>query len=420
MFSRIFIERPRMAMVISIIVALAGVLALLNIPIAQYPQITPPEIRVSATYPGANAQVVADSVAAPLEAEINGVEDMLYMVSTSSNDGGYNLSVTFAVGTDPDIAQVNVQNRVQQATAKLPGEVTEQGISVRTRSSDMLAVISFFSPEGSRDVLFLSNYVSINVKDALTRIKGVSEGFIFGAKDYSMRVWMDPERLTSLGLTADDVVTAIRQQNIQAAAGAIGTAPGKETQQVQFTLRAEGRLKDVADFRDIVVETNAQGGVVRLKDVARVELGAQSYSSSSTLNGSPAVNMAIYRSAGANALETVQAIEAELKRLSQRFPEDVQYRSVYDTTKYVRSAIREIALTLMITFSLVVAVTFLFLQDWRATLIPVLTIPVSLVGTFAALLALGMTANTITLFALILAIGVVSTTPSWWSKTPSG
>ncbi|MGD8959717.1 MAG: efflux RND transporter permease subunit, partial [Desulfobacteraceae bacterium] len=248
MFSRIFIERPRMAMVISIIVALAGVLALLNIPIAQYPQITPPEIRVSATYPGANAQVVADSVAAPLEAEINGVEDMLYMVSTSSNDGGYNLSVTFAVGTDPDIAQVNVQNRVQQATAKLPGEVTEQGISVRTRSSDMLAVISFFSPEGSRDVLFLSNYVSINVKDALTRIKGVSEGFIFGAKDYSMRVWMDPERLTSLGLTADDVVTAIRQQNIQAAAGAIGTAPGKETQQVQFTLRAEGRLKDVADF----------------------------------------------------------------------------------------------------------------------------------------------------------------------------
>lgn len=407
MFSRIFIDRPRMAMVISIVISLAGVLALLNIPIAQYPQISPPEIRVSATYPGANAQVVADSVAAPLEAEINGVEDMLYMISTASNDGGYNLSVTFAVGTDPDIAQVNVQNRVQQATAKLPSEVTEQGISVRTRSSDMLAVISFFSPEGSRDVLFLSNYVSINVKDALTRIKGVSEGFIFGAKDYSMRVWMDPERLTSLGLTADDVVTAIRQQNIQAAAGAIGTAPGKETQQVQFTLRAEGRLKDVADFKDIIVRSNAQGGVVRLKDVARVELGAQSYSSSSTLNGAPAVNMAIYRSAGANALDTVTAIEAELKRLSQRFPEDLQYRSVYDTTKYVRSAIREIALTLMITFTLVVAVTFLFLQDWRATLIPVLTIPVSLVGTFAALLTLGLTANTITLFALILAIGLV-------------
>jgi hydrophobe/amphiphile efflux-1 (HAE1) family protein len=407
MFSRVFIERPRMAMVISIVISLAGVLALLNIPIAQYPQITPPEIRVSATYPGANAQVVADSVAAPLEAEINGVEDMLYMASTASNDGGYTLSVTFAVGTDPDIAQVNVQNRVQQATAKLPSDVTEQGISVRTRSSDMLAVISFFSPEGSRDVLFLSNYVSINVKDALTRIKGVSEGFIFGAKDYSMRVWMDPERLTSLGLTADDVVTAIRQQNIQAAAGAIGTAPGKETQQVQYTLRAEGRLKDAADFKNIIVRSNAQGGVVRLKDVARVELGAQSYSSSSTLNGSPAVNMAIYRSAGANALDTVKAIEAELKRLSQRFPEDLQYRSVYDTTKYVRSAIREIALTLMITFTLVVAVTFLFLQDWRATLIPVLTIPVSLVGTFAALLALGMTANTITLFALILAIGVV-------------
>ncbi|MCU0556723.1 MAG: multidrug efflux RND transporter permease subunit [Desulfobacterales bacterium] len=407
MLSRIFIERPRLAMVISIVITLAGVLALLNIPIAQYPQITPPEIRVSATYPGANAQVVADSVAAPLEAEINGVEDMLYMVSTSSNDGGYSLSVTFAVGTDPDIAQVNVQNRVQQATAKLPSDVIAQGISVRTRSSDMLAVISFFSPEGSRDTLFLSNYVSINVKDALTRIKGVSEGFIFGAKDYSMRVWMDPERLTSLGLTADDVVTAIRQQNIQAAAGAIGTAPGKDTQQVQYTLRAEGRLKDVADFKNIIVRANAQGGVVRVKDIARVELGAQSYSSTSTLNGSPAVNMAIYRSAGANALDTVQAIDAELKRLSQRFPDDLHYRSVYDTTKYVRSAILEITITLMITFVLVVGVTFLFLQDWRATLIPLLTIPVSLVGTFAALLALGFTANTITLFALILAIGVV-------------
>lgn len=407
MLSRIFIERPRLAMVVSIVITLAGVLALLNIPIAQYPQITPPEIRVSATYPGANAQVVADSVAAPLEAEINGVEDMLYMSSTCSNNGGYDLSVTFAVGTDPDIAQVNVQNRVQQAAAKLPTDVTDQGISVRTRSSDMLAVISFFSPAGSRDVLFLSNYVSINVKDALTRIKGVSEAFIFGEQEYSMRVWMDPERLTSLGLTADDVVSAIQQQNIQAAAGSIGTAPNSRDQQVQYTLRAKGRLKDVEDFKDIIVRTNAKGGVVRIRDVARVELGAQSYASSSTLNGSPAVNMAIYRSSGANALDTVDAIETELKRLSQRFPDDVQYRPVYDTTKYVRSAIREIALTLMITFCLVVGVTFIFLQDWRATLIPTLTIPVSLVGTFAALMALGFSANTITLFALILAIGLV-------------
>jgi len=335
MFSRIFIVRPRLAIVISILITLAGTLALLNIPVAQFPQISPPEINISTVYPGASAQVVADSVAAPLEAEINGVEDMLYMSSTCSNNGSYSLSVTFAVGADPNIAQVNVQNRAQQAVPKLPAEVVDQGVSVRTRSSDMLAVFSFFSPDGTRDALFLSNYVSINVKDAITRIKGVSEAYIFGAQDYSMRVWMDPERLTSLGLTADDVIAAIREQNIQAAAGSVGTAPAGGDQQVQYILRAEGRLKEAADFRNIVIRANAEGGMVRLRDVARVELGAQSYSSRSTLNGAPAINMAIYRTSGANALETVQAVEAEVARLAKRFPDDVAYRSVYDTTKYV-------------------------------------------------------------------------------------
>ena len=407
MFSRIFIERPRFAMVVSIIITLAGVLALLNIPIAQYPQITPPEIRVSAMYPGADSEVVASSVAAPIEAEVNGVENMLYMSSTCSNNGSYSLSVTFEVGTDPDIAQVNVQNRVQQAVPKLPEEVSEQGVSVRTRSSDMLEVISFYSPDGQYDSLFLSNFVSINVKDALTRINGVSEVYIFGALDYSMRVWMDPEKMAALGMTADDISSAIRAQNVQAAAGSVGTSPASDTQQVQFSLRAKGRLKEVEDFEDIIVRTNKQGAVVRIRDVARVELGAQSYSSRSTLNGSPAVNMAIYRTSGANALETVKAIESEMDRLSKRFPSGVEYRFVYDTTKYVKAAISEIALTLFITFLLVVGVTFLFLQDWRATLIPTLTIPVSLVGTFAVLLALGFSANTITLFALILAIGLV-------------
>jgi hydrophobe/amphiphile efflux-1 (HAE1) family protein len=407
MFSRIFIERPRLAMVVSIIITLAGVLALLNIPIAQYPQISPPEIRVSTTYPGASAEVVANSVAAPIEAEVNGVENMLYMSSTCSDNGSYNLSVTFEVGTDPDIAQVNVQNRVQQSVPKLPTEVVEQGVSVRTRSSDFLTVISFFAPEGARDALFLSNYISINVKDAVTRIKGVSEAYIFGALDYSMRIWLDPERLTALGLTADDVVTAIREQNAQAATGSIGTAPGSDSQQIQYTLRAKGRLNEVEDFKNIIIRTNPQGGLVRVGDIARVELGAQSYSSRSTLNGSPAVNMAIYRTSGANALETVQAVADEVERLSKRFPEGIQYRMVYDTTKFVRSAIQEIVLTLFITFSLVVGVTYLFLQDWRATLIPTLTIPVSLIGTFAVLLALGFSANTITLFALILAIGLV-------------
>ncbi len=407
MFSRIFIERPRLAMVVSIIVTLAGVLALLNIPIAQYPQITPPEIRVSAVYPGAGAEVVADTVAAPLEAEVNGVENMLYMSSTCSNNGTYDMSVTFEVGTDPNIAQVNVQNRVQQAVPKLPQEVTDQGVSVRTRSSDIIGVISFFATGSHQDALFLSNYVSINVKDALTRLNGVSEAYIFGSLDYSMRIWLDPERLTALSLTPDDVIEAIRGQNIQAAAGSVGTAPADDDQQVQYMLQAKGRLKDPEDFKEIIIRANPRGGIVRLRDVARVELGAKSYSSRSALNGSPAVNMAIYRNSGANALETVRSITTEMERIAKRFPPDISYRFVYDTTKYVRVAIQEIVFTLSITFLLVVGVTYLFLQDWRATLIPTLTIPVSLVGTFAVLLPLGFSANTITLFALILAIGLV-------------
>jgi len=407
MFSRIFITRPRLAIVISILITLSGVLALMNIPVAQYPQISPPEIRVDTVYPGASAEVVAESVAAPLEAEINGVEDMLYMSSTCSNNGSYSLSVSFEVGTNPNIAQVNVQNRVQQAIPKLPAEVTEQGVSVRTRSSDILGVITFFTENGGQDALFLSNYVSINVKDALTRLSGVSQAYIFGALDYSMRVWMYPERLTALGLTADDVIKAIREQNVQAATGSIGTAPGSKNQQVQYTLRAKGRLKTVKDFENIVIRSNAQGGVLRLKDVARVELGAASYASRSTFNGVPSVNMAVYQTSGANALQTVKQVEAEMKRLSERFPAGVKYRLSYDTTRYVRSTIQEIVFTLMITFLMVVGVTYLFLQDWRATLIPTLSIPVSLVGTFAVLLVLGFSANTITLFALILAIGLV-------------
>ena len=407
MLSRIFIERPRLALVVSIIVTLAGALALLNIPIAQYPPIAPPEIVVSAVYPGASAEVVANTVGAPLEAEMNGVDDMLYMAATCSNNGSYSLSVTFAVGTDPNIAQVNVQNRVQQAAPKLPSEVTDQGVSVRKRSADILGVLSFHSPKGSRDSLFLSNYISINVKDALTRLRGVSEAYIFGEQEYSMRIWMNPERLTALGMTADDVIQAIRQQNVQAAAGAVGAAPTRNSQQVQYTLRAKGRLDQAGEFADIIVRTNADGGVVRVRDVARVELGSASYASRSTLNGSPSVNMAVYQSSGANSLDAVRSIEAEMEHLAGQFPEDVEYRFVYDTTRYVRVAIKEISFTLFITFLLVVGVTYLFLQDWRATLIPTLTIPVSLIGTFAVLLALGFSANTMTLFALLLAIGLV-------------
>ena len=407
MFSRIFIERPRLAVVVSIVLTLAGFIALFNIPVAQYPQITPPEIRVTATYPGANAKVVADNVAAPIEKEINGVDKMLYMSSSCSNNGQYTLAVTFEVGTDPDIDQVNLQNRVQLATSKLPQAVVDQGIDVRRRSTDILGAVEFFSPQGTRDKLFLSNYVSRNIKDALLRIDGVSDVFIFGEFEYSMRIWMDPDRLTARGLTADDVIAAIRQQNIQAAVGSIGTAPADTGQQVQYTLRAKGRLDNPVDFENIVVRSNDQGGLVRVRDVARVELGAQNYLTQSIFNGQASLAIGVYRSSNANALDTMKAVRAELKNLAERQPSDIKYDVFYDTTKYVSAAIHEIELTLVITFLLVLFVNFIFLQDWRATLVPMVTIPVSLIGTFAVLLALGYSANTLSLFALIMAIGLV-------------
>jgi hydrophobe/amphiphile efflux-1 (HAE1) family protein len=407
MFSRIFIERPRLAVVVSIFITLAGLIALFNIPVAQYPSITPPTISVTAVYPGANAKVVADNVAAPIEKEVNGVEKMLYMSSSSSNDGRYQLSVTFAVGTNPDLDQVNLQNRIQLATPKLPQEVVAQGISVRRRSTDILGAIAFFSPEGTRDKLFLSNYVSRNIKDALVRLNGVSDVHIFGEAEYSMRIWMNPEQLTARGLTADDVIAAVREQNIQAAVGSIGTSPAAADQQLLYTLRAKGRLNEVAEFKNIIVRSNDQGGLVRIGDIARVELGGKSYSASSIINGQPSLGMGVYRASDANALDTMKAVRAELKRLAERMPEGLQYKVVFDTTKYVSVAIHEISLTLVITFLLVLLVNFIFLQDWRATLVPTVTIPVSLIGTFAVLLALGYSANTLSLFALIMAIGLV-------------
>ncbi|PLX72803.1 MAG: hydrophobe/amphiphile efflux-1 family RND transporter [Desulfuromonas sp.] len=407
MISQIFIDRPRLAVVLSIFITLAGLIAMLNIPVAQYPKITPPTLRVSASYPGANAQVLANSVATTIEAEVNGVENMLYMDSSSSNSGQYSLNVTFEVGTDSDIAQVNLQNRVQAALAKLPKEVVAQGVTVRKGSADMLGAISFYSPQGSRDKLFLSNYVSSTIKDAVVRLDGVSDVFIFGELVYSMRIWMDPPRMAALGLTADDLTEAIRQQNVQAAVGTIGSEPVNTGQQLQYTLRAKGRLKDVGEFENIIVRSNAQGGLVRVRDIARVELGAESYSTNSTLNGGPAVTLAVYGSSDANALETMQNLLAELKQLAERQPSDVHYEAIYDSTKYIAAAIHEMVFTLFMTFLLVVGVTFVFLQDWRSTLVPTVTIPVSLIGTFAVLLALGYNANTISLFALIMSIGLV-------------
>ncbi|MFS8054869.1 multidrug efflux RND transporter permease subunit [Rhizobium sp. BR 317] len=401
-----FIDRPRFAMVIAVVMTITGALALAQIPVAQFPQITPPEVQVTASYPGANANVLTESVGAPIEDQVNGVEDMLYMSSTSTNNGNYSLTVTFAVGTDPAIAQVNVQNRVALATARLPAAVTQTGVSVRTRSSSMLMGIALYSPKGTRDEIFISNYATINIRDAIARVAGVGEASVFGPA-YSMRIWMNPDRMQALGVTAADLTAAIQAQNAQASAGQLGSAPAVSGQQLQLTVMAQGRLANEAEFGNIVIRTNADGAIVRLRDVARVELGAQSYDTASTFNGQPSATIVVYQSPNANALAVSNAVLAELSRLSGQFPDDIAYTVVFDTTSFVTETIREIMITLLITFALVVAVTYIFLQDWRATVIPTLTIPVSLVGGFAVLYLLGYSANTITLFAIVLAISLV-------------
>ncbi len=406
MFSAHFIRRPRLAMVISVVILLAGTVAAFNLPILQYPEVTPPTVRVSASYPGASAQVVSDAVAAPIEEVVNGVEGMIYM-SSSSNDGSYSLSVTFEVGIDVDIAMVKVQNRVQRAYNKLPAEVRQQSVRVSSRSGDILGFYAFYSPNGTLSQLDIGTYLDDKVKDVIARVKGIADVGIMGPSKYSMRIWVDPARLAAYGISADAVSTAIGNQNIQAAAGAIGTEPADSTQQLQYSIRATGRMENVEEFENIVIRTNSQGGILKLKDIARIELGAESYSAGASFNGQPAIAFRLSQLPEANALDTIQRANAELERLSQFFPEDLEYTIVYDPTMFIRTALWEIVRTLLLTFSLVVLVVFVFLQDWRATLIPACAIPVSLIGTFSLLLALGYSINTLTLFALVLAIGVV-------------
>lgn len=407
MFSAFFISRPKFALVISVVISLAGLIALSVLPVEEFPNVAPPQVQVTANYTGANATAVEQSVAAPIENKVNGVDDMLYMSSNSNNDGSYTLTVTFDVGTNPDIAAVNVQNRVATATAQLPSEVTRSGVTTKKQSSSLLMVITLLSPKQSRDALFLSNYASINIQDSLARIKGVGSVSQFGPLDYGMRVWLDPDRLTSLNLTTADVSNAISSQNVQATAGQLGAPPFDTSSKFQLTIQAKGRLRTVEEFGNIVLRANADGSFIRLRDVARIELGSQNYGSTTTLNNSPAAGIGIYQSPGANALDVADKIYAELERLEKRFPPDVEYNIVYDTTLSVRASVQEVVTTLFMTFALVVAVTFLFLADWRSTLIPTLAIPVSLIGTFAFLYLFGFSINTITLFAIILAIGVV-------------
>ena len=407
MFSRFFIYRPKFALVISIVITIAGVLGYLSLPVEQFPNITPPVVNVTATYTGANAEVLEETVAAPIEGQVNGVDDMIYMQSTSNDSGNYSLNVTFAVGTDPDIATVNTQNRVSQANSQLPSDVTNNGVTVQKASTNMLLVITLFSPNGSYDPVFLSNYASINLKDALARVPGVGLADVMTDFSYGMRIWLDPDRLTSLGMTPTDFITAVRDQNIQVAAGQIGAPPVPEGQQFQYTIKAKGRLTSPEEFEQIVLRTGADGAVVTIGDVARVELGAQVYNASGEYNGKPSTVLAIYQAPGANALQVSENVLAPLDELAKNFPPDMQYGVPFNTTDFVQASLNDVITTLFLTFLLVVSVVFIFLGNWRATIIPTVAIPVSLIGTFAVLLALGMTLNTISLFALVLAIGIV-------------
>ncbi len=407
MFSKFFIERPKFALVIAIVMTLAGGLSLAVLPIAEYPNISPPNIVVHAQYAGASAEVVETTVAAPIEDAVNGVEGMIYMSSKSGNDGSYSLTVTFAVGTDADMALVRVQNRVKLAEPMLPSEVTRSGLSIDKQSPDILKIVSFTSPEGSLDYKFLSNYVKINVQNAMARLDGISKADILGEAAYSMRLWLDPSKMANLNLTAGDVLLSLQEQNVQVAAGKIGAPPFDGNLQTEYTLQTKGRLTEVSEFENIVLRAMPDGSAIYLRDVARIELGQSAYNFYGEVNGKPAVNLALYLLPDANSLEAGDKADALVAQLAERFPEDMAYTIGYDTTRYVSTAVQQVVESLRDAVILVILVSFLFLGSIRATLIPAIAIPVSLVATFAVMLAMDMSINTVTLFGLILAIGIV-------------
>jgi HAE1 family hydrophobic/amphiphilic exporter-1 len=406
-FSKFFIERPIFSSVISIVIVIAGLVTLGALPIAQYPEITPPTVEVSAVYPGANATVIAESVAAPIEQQVNGVENMIYMSSTSASDGSYVLTVTFEVGTDLDLAQILVQNRVKLAEPNLPEEVKREGVNTKKKSTNTILFAVLSSPEGRYDELFLSNYATLYIKDVLSRVPGVGEVTIFPESDYSMRIWLDPQQLKSRSITTQEVLEAIREQNVQVAAGQIGQPPAPSGQSFQFAVNVLGRLSDIEQFNEIILKTGEGGRITRLRDVARIELGGKSYNITARSSGAPTAAIGIYQLPGANALDVASRVRAAMEDLSRLFPEDVAYSIPYDTTIFVDQSIKEVYITLFQAAGLVFLVLFLFLQDWRATLIPGVAIPVSLIGTFAVMGMLGFSLNMLTLFGLVLAIGVV-------------
>lgn len=406
MFAKFFIDRPRFAIVVAIVMVLLGGLALFVLPVSQYPEITPPQITLNTTYLGANAEVLTETVAVPIENQINGVENMLYMSSTSDDSGKYKLTVTFNIGANPDISQVKVQNRLQQVMSELPQTVTEQGVDVATQNSNILGFLVLRSPKGTYSNLYLSNYAYENLKNPLARVKGVGNVQIFGPQ-YSMRIWIDSDKLTALDLDSNHVINAVQTQNVQAAVGSIGAAPSPQSNTMILSLTAQGLLKSVEDFENIVIATSLEGGLIRLKDVAKVELGADSYSIQSSFQNTPAVIIALNQTPNSNSLNIMKNIRKEVQELSKNFPDDMVFEVAYDSTEYVSASIKGIIETLVITFSLVAIVTYLFLQDLKTTLIPLLTIPVSLIATFIVIYLIGFDINILTLFAFILAIALV-------------
>ena len=405
-FSRTFVERPRFAMVISIVLTLAGVMSITWLPISQYPRLTPPSISVTYNYPGANAKEILNTVAMPIEDEVNGVDDMLYMVGSCSDTGTYTLQVSFEVESDRDMDMVKVQNRVAQAEAKLPTEVKQLGGRIRAQAEDMLGVICLRSPKGTMSRLQISDYIYGNIQPVLLRIPGVGEATVYGPR-ISMRIWLDPDRMAAQGLNSEEVIAAVSKQNVQASVGSVGASPIPKNGAHVYTLTAKGRLMTPKDFDEIVVRRDANGGLVRLKDIARTEVGEENYMFTGQFNAGNAVSVALQQKPGANAIATMDQIYKEMERLAESFPDDLEWITPYDATDYVRMCVKEIVLTLLITFGLVVLVCYLFLQDWRATLIPCLTIPVSLCSTFILMALLGYSINILTLFGLVLAIGVV-------------
>ncbi|MHC2579605.1 hydrophobe/amphiphile efflux-1 (HAE1) family protein [Bradyrhizobium diazoefficiens] len=405
--SKFFIDRPIFAGVLSVLIFLAGLISLFAMPISEYPDVVPPSVLVRATYPGANPKVIAETVATPIEEQINGVEGMLYMSSQATTDGAMTLTVTFRLGTDPDKATQLVQNRVQQAEPRLPAVVRQLGIITKKSSPDLTMVVHLLSPNGRYDMTYLRNYAVLNVKDRLARIDGVGDVQLYGAGDYSMRVWVDPQKAAEHGLTASDIVKSIQAQNVEAAAGVVGSSPNVKGIDLQLSVNAEGRLANEEQFGDIVVKTGARGEVVRLRDVARIELGASEYGLRSLLDNKQAVAIPIFQAPGSNALQISDHVRATMAEIKKNMPEGVSYQIVYDPTQFVRSSIEAVIHTLLEAIALVVLVVILFLQTWRASIIPLLAVPVSIVGTFAVMHVFGFSINALSLFGLVLAIGIV-------------